>query len=72
MRPLAIAAYNNRVDVVRMLLDEGAKVDAVDKVSDCWCYSYYTKNVPFIVEERKYQIFAIKFFNFCKLPNHQI
>ena len=35
MRPLAIAAYNNRVDVVRLLLDEGAKVDAVDKVSDC-------------------------------------
>ena len=35
MRPLVIAAYNNRVDVVRLLLDEGAKVDAVDKVSDC-------------------------------------
>lgn len=72
MRPLVIAAYNNRVDVVRLLLDEGAKVDAVDKVSDCWCYSYYTETYHFIGEERKYQIFAIELFNFCKLPNHQI
>lgn len=65
MRPLAAAAYNNHVDVVRMLLDEGAKVDAVDKVSDCWCYSYYTKNIPFIGEERKYQILPLKFLIFA-------